>query len=225
MARIFFVLFLTVSAGELVSTLVELPLLHTICKPALLITLGLYYWSVRHAQKKSISIVVMLAILFSCGGDVLLMFQQSDPLFFILGLGSFLVAHIFYILSYQKHMNDENDQALHGVRKIRYSFPIVFAGFALVTVLFDHLGDLKIPVVVYAVVLTFMVLTALFRFGRTGGASFGMVFGGAILFMMSDSLIAINKFLEPIPLEGFWIMSTYIAAQYLIITGLLKHSD
>jgi uncharacterized membrane protein YhhN len=52
-----------------------------------------------------------------------------------------------------------------------------------------------------------------------------MVFGGATLFMISDSLIAINRFLEPLPRVGIWVMITYIAAQYLILTGLLKHRN
>jgi uncharacterized membrane protein YhhN len=76
---------------------------------------------------------------------------------------------------------------------------------------------------VYAGVLTYMVLSALFRFGKTNSGSFTMVFGGAILFMMSDSLIAINKFLEPLSMAGFWVMITYITAQFLIVKGLLKH--
>jgi uncharacterized membrane protein YhhN len=225
MTRIFLFLFLLVSAGDLVSTLVDVPSLELFCKPAIMITLGLYYWFTQEQKQNSISVVLLFAILFSFGGDVLLMLQQSNPLFFMLGLGSFLVAHIFYIITYQRHAGEENDQSLSGVRKIRYSFPVVFSGFALVTILYGHLGDLRIPVVVYAVVLSYMVLNALFRFGRTSGASFAMVFGGAILFMISDSLIAINKFLDPIPFAGFWIMSTYVAAQFLIVTGLIKHRD
>jgi uncharacterized membrane protein YhhN len=223
MARLFLFLFLLVSAGDLVSTLVDVPSLESFCKPAIMITLGLYYWFTQKQQQKSISVVLLLAVLFSFGGDVLLMLQRTNPLFFMLGLGSFLVAHILDIITYQRHADEESEQSLSGVRKIRYSFPVVFAGFALVTILYDHLGDLKIPVVVYAVVLSYMVLNALFRFGRTSGPSFAMVFGGAILFMISDSLIAINKFLDPIPSAGFWIMSTYITAQFLIVTGLMKH--
>jgi uncharacterized membrane protein YhhN len=61
---------------------------------------------------------------------------------------------------------------------------------------------MKIPVLIYAAVLTGMVLVALFRFGKTSSSSFALVFGGAILFMISDSLIAINKFLEPLPMAG-----------------------
>ncbi|HEU5291175.1 MAG TPA: lysoplasmalogenase, partial [Cyclobacteriaceae bacterium] len=153
-----------------------------------------------------------------------LMLQQSNPNYFMFGLGAFLFAHVFYIFAYQQHCGDESGHELQGLQKIRFALPIVLAGTGLVTILYNRLGDLKIPVLLYAGVLTYMVLRALFRFGRTNASSFAMVFGGAILFMISDSLIAINKFLEPLSRADFWVMTTYISAQYLIVKGLLKHS-
>ena len=103
------------------------------------------------------------------------------------------------------------------------SFPIVLAGTGLITVLFPTLGPLKIPVLVYSLVLVGMVMTALFRYGRTSPESFWKVFMGAVLFMTSDSLLAINKFYTPLPYAGLLIMLTYISAQYLIVEGIVKH--
>jgi len=97
------------------------------------------------------------------------------------------------------------------------------AGTGLVTVLFPHLGNLQIPVMVYALVITLMSLQALFRYGYTSKPSFILVFCGAISFMISDSLLAINKFMQPLPLSGLAIMLTYLLAQYLIVEGVLKH--
>ncbi len=91
-------------------------------------------------------------------------------------------------------------------------------------ILFPVLGDLQIPVIVYALVLMAMVVSAIYRLGRTSFASFSLVLFGAFLFMVSDSLLAINKFLDKVPLGGFWIMLTYIGAQFLIVSGLMKHS-
>lgn len=224
MKKLFLFLFLFVSAGEILSTLTDMPMLHTVCKPALMIALGLYYWASQRSHQLPVSGVVVLAIVFSCAGDVFLMFQSANPIFFMLGLGAFLVAHVFYIFTYKQHQHGDDSHALQGLQKVRFGFPIVFAGIGLVTILYGNLGELKIPVIVYAAVLTFMVLTALYRFGKTNASSFALVFAGAILFMMSDSLIAINKFMEPLPLDGFWVMITYISAQFLIVTGLLKHS-
>ena len=226
MKKIFLYLFLLASVGEICFELFAVPeVIHLICKPALLITLGLYYWTTQKELQQAVNNSLLVAIIFSWAGDVFLMFQQSNANFFMFGLGSFLIAHIFYIFTYKQHCSEESGAELQGLQKIRFALPIVLAGTGLVTILYSRLGDLKIPVLLYAGVLTLMVLNALFRFGKTNTASFTMVFGGAILFMISDSLIAINKFLEPLPMAGFWIMTTYIAAQYLIIRGLIRHQD
>ncbi|HET9055035.1 MAG TPA: lysoplasmalogenase [Cyclobacteriaceae bacterium] len=222
MKKIFLYLFLLVSAGVLLADAGNAVLLHTVCKPAIMIALGLHYWMMQREQGV-ISKPVVLAIIFSCAGDTLLMFQGRDGNFFMWGLAAFLVAHIFYILAYRQHQSADTSNELQGLQKIRYAFPVILSGTGLVVILYGRLGGMKIPVLVYAMVITVMVLAALFRFGKTSSPSFAMVFGGAILFMISDSLIAINKFLEPLPMAGFWIMTTYIAAQYLIVTGLLKH--
>jgi uncharacterized membrane protein YhhN len=225
MKKIFLYLFILASVGEIISVILDQFSLDFFCKPALLITLGLYYWASQKQRQEPVVLAVLMAIIFSCVGDVFLMLQRSNPNYFMFGLGAFLFAHIFYIFSYKQHQGEEAGNELQGLKKIRFALPIVLAGSGLVTILYNRLGDLKIPVLVYAGVLTYMVLVALFRFGKTNAGSFAMVFGGAILFMMSDSLIAINKFLEPLSNAGFWVMITYIAGQYLIVEGLIKHDS
>ncbi|MFM8740122.1 MAG: lysoplasmalogenase family protein, partial [Cytophagales bacterium] len=59
--------------------------------------------------------------------------------------------------------------------------------------------------------------------GQTSDKSFFLVMLGALLFMVSDSLLAVNKFLNPFEFSGIAIMATYCAAQYLIVEGLLQH--
>jgi uncharacterized membrane protein YhhN len=225
MKKIFLSLFVLVSLGEIISIFADVPLLGMICKPAVMITLVMYYWSSQQERQEPIVYPLMVAMLLSCLGDVLLMFQQTNPNNFMFGLGAFLLAHVFYILSYKQNQGEQTGNELQGLQKIRFAFPIVLSGTGLIVILYNHLGDLKIPVVVYAGVLTYMVLVALFRFGKTNAGSFAMVFGGAILFMISDSLIAINKFLEPISHAELWVMITYISAQFLIVRGLLKHQN
>ena len=78
-----------------------------------------------------------------------------------------------------------------------------------------------VPVMLYMVVILVMSLVALNRFRRVEYHSFVLVFAGALSFMASDSLLAINKFYVSFPLSGFLIMLTYIAAQYLIVKGTL----
>jgi uncharacterized membrane protein YhhN len=220
MKKFILILFFVVSLGELLSGIMGSKEMHFLFKPLIMITLGIYYW-ITVSQNRSI--IVVCAILFSLAGDVALMFEPVNSSFFIMGLAAFLISHIFYILSYRQHQHEAVADELQGIQKMRFAFPVVLAGTGLVVVLYPVLGDLRFPVIIYAIVIVTMVLNALFRYGRTSIKSFRMVFAGAIAFMVSDSILAINKFLEPINSAGLFIMVTYITAQLLIIEGLCAH--
>ncbi len=221
MKKIAWYSFLLVSIGEIISLVAGIELLHTICKPLIIVTLIIAYLSTVSSEDRSRTL--LLALFFSCAGDILLMLPDDKGSFFIMGLIAFLVSHVFYIFTYRQHQHVESENRLQGIQKVRLAFPIILSGTGLVFVLYPVLGDLKIPVIVYALVLVVMVLNALLRLGRTTSPSFWMVFAGALLFMVSDSLLAINKFLEPLAFGSLWIMGTYISAQYLIIKGLIAH--
>nr|WP_262896717.1 lysoplasmalogenase [Fulvivirga marina] len=188
-----------------------------------LMPLLMVYFSVSSVEKKSLLNFGLLALLFSWAGDVVLMFQDRGELYFMMGLGSFLLAHVIYIFTYKKARWEEEENGLLPTQKIRYVFILVLAGCGLVYVLLPKLGELTIPVIIYASIIVAMTIFALNRFGFTSQTSFGLVFLGAVLFMMSDSILAINKFMEPLPIAGFWIMLTYILAQFTIVQGLLLH--
>jgi uncharacterized membrane protein YhhN len=223
MKRVAIVVFLLVSIGELIAILFQIHFLHHLCKPLILLSLLAYY--LLSVTRENRSMIVVMGILFSFFGDTFLLYEKEYSMFFIFGLLSFLVAHIFYIVAYRQHRFEDTGDKLHGIQKIRFAFPIILAGTGLVVILYPVLGDLQIPVVIYALVLTIMVVQALFRLHRTSDASFWMVFMGAVLFMLSDSILAINKFLGAISFASFWIMSSYILAQFLIVQGLLKHIE
>jgi len=225
MKRIALIGFFVAAVGELAALWMD-PFIATyelqaIFKPLIMITLGVYY--AASVDREYRSAALLAAILFSLAGDVLLLWAKNTESYFVLGLASFLIAHIFYILTYRQHRGENSPNELQGVQRIRMAFPVILAGTGLVVVLYPLLGGLRIPVVLYAVVLVTMALQALFRFGRTTAASFWLVFAGALLFVLSDSLIAINKFMMPVSHAELWIMSTYIAAQYFIVCGLLEH--
>ncbi len=221
MKKIALISFFIVALGELISIAAQLDQLQLVCKPLIMVTLGVYYLLSVGEDR---SFVVLLAIIFSLAGDVSLMFDSIDAIYFIIGLISFLISHVFYIVAYRQHQYGEQSDSLQGIQKLRAAFPIVLAGTGLVVILYPTLGDLKFPVVVYALVLVVMALNGLFRLGRTNTISFWLVFVGAMFFMVSDSVLAINKFLNPLPYAGLLIMSTYISAQFLIIEGLIAHT-
>jgi uncharacterized membrane protein YhhN len=208
-----------VFAAELSVVTLNLPTLNFVVKPLIMISLAAYYL----ASTQQRSTLFLVAIFFCWLGDVLLLFKPE--LFFIAGLAAFLTGHVLYILCYQQMRLNESKNLLLGPQKVRFSLPIVLVGTGLVVVLYPVLGDLKIPVMIYALVITVMALQALFRFGYTSNKSFILIFIGAILFMISDSLLAINKFLVPIQFASLFIMTTYMVAQYLIVEGVLAHNQ
>jgi uncharacterized membrane protein YhhN len=214
-------LFITVSLLEVVRNLFQFDYEH-FSKPLIIITLLLYFIT-SGVKKSSVYWGVIIALVFSSMGDSLLMYEALNPMYFMGGLLSFLLAHITYAIVYSKARWKEATAPLLPSQKLRHGFTIIFAGLALIYVLAPVLGEMKIPVMIYATVLVIMTLMALFRFGFTSIKSFGLVFGGAITFMISDSLLAVNKFLDPFSNSGFWIMSTYCLAQYLIVEGIIQH--
>ena len=217
---IFILVFILVSISELIACLISSQQLEFICKPLILLSLIGYYL----ASVETRSLLFIRALFFSWAGDVLLLFTTRAEVFFITGLIAFLISHFLFIQVYRQHRNSNVERELLGTQKVRYALPIVLAATGFIVVLYNALGPLRIPVMVYALVLCVMVLTALFRYGRTTTQSFWMVFAGALLFMASDSLLAVNKFLSPVGGAGFIIMLTYISAQYLIAEGIIRHS-
>jgi uncharacterized membrane protein YhhN len=214
----FRLLFLIAAIAEIASQLVDWPMVHWAAKPLLLIFLAAYY----RQSVQSPNRFFFLALAFCWVGDVFLLFDHLNAIYFMAGLGSFLVAHLLFIFAYRQLRFA--GAGLNGPQRARFSFPIILAGTGLVTVLYSRLGDLRIPVMIYSLALTLMVLNSIFRSGRTSAKSFWLVFFGAVFFMLSDSLLAINKFYQPIDYAGAWVITTYIMAVFFITEGAIFHS-
>jgi uncharacterized membrane protein YhhN len=216
-STLFLLLFVIASAGDIVSIMAELPLRYY-CKPIIVLALLAYYITKTESTNRTF----ILALFFCWLGDVLLMFDGN--MFFMLGLSAFLIGHVFYIFTFRQ-LQESVGVDLLPTQKVRYVFPIVFAATGLVVVLYPTLGALRIPVIVYAGVIMLMAIHALLRIGRTNQASFIWVFMGAIMFMISDSALAINKFHTAFAGAGTVIMLTYVSAQFMIVKGVLKHNS
>lgn len=164
--------------------------------------------------------VLLSALLFSWIGDIILMFADKAEIYFILGLVSFLLSHVLYVVLFSRQPNT----ALKGNSVALYLGAILILGyfFGMVGLLFPKLGPLQIPVMVYAAVITTMLFVA-YKVNLTWEKPAAyFILAGAICFVISDSILAINKFYDTIAQSGFWIMSTYILAQYLIVSGILR---
>lgn len=175
------------------------PDLRYLTKPLLMILLA----GVVGLESKSLLFVLFFAWL----GDVFLMLPGDDPLFFQLGLGSFLVMQFAYIRLFH----------LRSIRFWHWSIlPILLYVFGLLYFLWPYVGvALRIPVVVYAFALGAMLYFATKLRDQ-------ILFWGAFLFVASDSLLALGKFYYAIPGNSFWVMGTYILAQLLLMAHLRK---
>lgn len=152
------------------------------------------------------SMLLLAALLFSLAGDVFLMLPGQ----FIPGLVSFLIPHLCYIALFRR------DAPWFASRR---ALATTLAAAALMyAVLFAHLGPvLKVAVAAYAVVIALMAAQAIGRATVMRTEAAIGVATGAVFFMLSDSILAINKFAMPLPMADLAILGTYYTAQILIV--------
>lgn len=177
----------------------------TLLLPLLLL---LYIFSARnpnHSNNEPLNGLFVAGLIFSFFGDFFLLFSWG----FLPGLGSFLLAHFFYILCFTKL----------GIKK---HLPILAAGLlvyvtGLIFSLFPYLKEMKIPVIIYGVVIAAMLYFAV----RTTNHNLIL---GAVLFVISDSILAFNLFVKETTVLSMIVMITYISAQWFLVKGLLSNS-
>lgn len=176
-------------------------------KPLIMISLIYYFWTSSQSRDS----LFLIALFFALIGDVVLMFDNL----FLVGLGSFLIMQLLYAICFIQHRGPRS------IRKLFLTIIVIAVTIGLQMILLPHVGELLIPVVAYSAVIGAMVLAGIWRTEK--GQHYIWILVGVLLFMISDSLLAINKFAFEIPFGGFWVMLTYIAAQYLIVKGFLKY--
>jgi len=162
--------------------------------------------------------LIIIALVFSWIGDILLQLTQFRESFFLVGLASFLVTRLIYMAAF--FMTPGKNVLFF--RKFYLILPVALYGWGILYLLSVGLGDMKLPVTVYTVVILGMLLASINRERKVNRQSFLLVFAGAILFVLSDSMIAINRFTQPFELARVAIMSSYFTAQYLIAIGCTR---
>jgi uncharacterized membrane protein YhhN len=194
-----------------------------VTKPLLMLLLILFFFLATKGTQNIFRNLVLLGLLFSWMGDVVLLFQERNPNFFLGGLVSFLIAQICYTLAFRQISTHHSPTLIQ--EKGWMLIPFLVYGMGFYFLIKGGLGTMRIPVIIYEVVILLMGITAMNRSRRVGDSSFIFVFAGALCFILSDSLLAVNKFSQPLPFSGFFIMLTYIMAQYLIIRGSWKQIE
>ncbi|MCG8501979.1 MAG: lysoplasmalogenase [Firmicutes bacterium] len=173
-------------------------------KPFLIPLLLVYYLSaVENPQY-----LIIFALIFGFLGDLFLMIPGNQN-FFISGLSSFLIGHVFYIIAFFQ-------QGISLWLILPYLIYLIYLNKSF----FSFVSEMKIPVLIYTTVIMLMSLSALSRITTTSGWAFLLPFAGSVFFIISDHILAYSKFKTVVKHEGIYVMSTYILAQFLIVWGL-----
>ncbi len=213
------ILYALVCIIEIIAEFFEYSMLRYCVKPLLMPVLSVFFYTEAKNRFNSFAKKILAALVFSWAGDVFLMFPDC----FLPGLVSFLIAHVFYILAFYENLKT-NPQQRSFLTTFLFALPFLFFSSIMFSAIFPYLGKMSIPVAVYTSVISIMGISAALRKGSVTGESYIYVLAGAIIFMTSDSTIAINKFMYngDFPYARIIIMVTYLLAQYLITIGCLK---
>jgi|SRR6188474_2532092 uncharacterized membrane protein YhhN len=216
--RFWIILFLIILFIDIAAVYFKNESLRYISKPLLIPLLIVYFIFNTRPYLSPLKRWIVLALVFSWAGDVLLMFESMSPDFFIPGLVAFLIAHIFYILFYESIIRHEN------LKKNYWWFiPVLIYYVSIIYILSPHLGDMKLPVRIYGIVISYMLIQALQTAMIKNAVAAGLMIAGSVLFITSDSLLAINKFHGSFEYVGIAIMLTYGIAQLLITLGAARY--
>ncbi len=207
----FLIVFLLIIGCDLTFIWCDLPY-RWISKPLVMLSLMAYYVYHRKSHWNKIDVLFVVALCCAWLGDVLLLWDDL----FLFGLGAFLLMQILYIVLFIKHKDTLQQQ--HYIYALGLITWIVIASF----ILWPHLGEMKIPVVIYTGAIGLMAWWAAARIKNTHG--YWMIVIGTLFFMISDTTLAIHLFSD-IDLGKLTVMSTYAAAQYFIVMGFLDQQS
>ena len=189
-----------------------------ITKALIIPVLIILFLSNMNPLKNRLHRFMFAGLLFSWAGDVSLEFSKDNGNLFLPGLACFLMAHVMYFMVFL--ITPGKNTILK--KYMWLLVPVIIYGVVLVAYLYKYLGEMRLPVIVYAVVILTMLTGAINRKEKVKKESYLLVLAGAILFVISDSSIAVNKFSHQFDSSGLVIMSTYIVAQYLIVAGYIS---
>ena len=210
---------LIVAFVDWISTAKKWQKVEYIAKPTVIIIL--FVWLVIHNGLSSWTIWFGIGLVFSLFGDILLLLPEK---FFIVGLFSFILTHLAYIIGFNPTLPQTNIASLILAALVGITAAQTYNKIAAGAIKKGQ-RELRIPILIYTVVITLMLLSALLTLVRpTWDALSAIIVSiGALLFFISDSLIGWNKFFQTIPNGRTYIMITYHFGQFGIIIGAALH--
>lgn len=203
---IFSLLFLLAAVLSLAGNLFAHLWLHDVFTPLATICIlwiAVFNW---RTFKKSYALWICISLLFSLVGDVALLRPAQH---FLSGLAAFLVAHIAYLVAFTRDA------------KFPARFPICLAYILVAAILYCVLlpglpGALRLPVALYAILLASMAGQAMGRWSVRRSHYTWLAAVGALLFLLSDALLSIDRFRSSLPHASLLILPPYFVGQWLI---------
>jgi uncharacterized membrane protein YhhN len=180
-----------------------------------LATLALVALVLRTAAASRYRTWIAAGLAASLAGDILLMLPQG---LFVPGLVAFLLAHLCYIGAFASDGAGRNAPVLPAL-------PVFGLAAALLWYLWPSLGPLRLPVACYMAVISTMSWQAIARWRVLGTQHAMFAAVGSVFFLMSDSALAIRKFVAPFPAATFVILATYYAAQWGLALSVRASDD
>ncbi|MBL7781497.1 MAG: lysoplasmalogenase [Saprospiraceae bacterium] len=204
---------------HLIALLLGQPGLAFASKPFLMPLLALWFAS-ETKNNQYVSRMWIAGLVFSTLGDVLLMFTKgSGEIFFVLGLAAFLLAHLFYISASWRIL-----QGRTGFLRSNPAWallPLAYLALLLWILWPGVPAGLRLPVGAYGLVITTMALSVLQLRTYIPVPHFRLMMLGAVLFVLSDSLLALDKF-AGVPAVPLSIMATYIFGQVFMTIAVMR---
>lgn len=186
-----------------------------ITKPAIILSLFVYFCYDGFTGLKIFQKVFLIGLFFSLIKDILLIEESL----FIYGLASSFLAQLAYSLAFYLSVADKKGWLS---KKPLLLLVILIYPAGLLFFLWPYIQDMLIPVMAYTFVLTVMFALAVNRFRNVSNQNFLLVISGAFFFILSDSILAIQKYIQDYFLGSFFIMLTYGISHYLLTVGIKR---
>ncbi len=162
------------------------------------------------AIESNYKIFIVFGLLFSLLGDIFLIYPEQH---FKKGLIAFLIGHICYIIAFTIST---------GFHFTFWIFlPIVIVGMLYLRNILPYTARMKFPIIIYIIIILIMVWMAIERFNSFPILRTMIPVIGAVLFMISDAVLALNKFRKPFFSAELIILTTYFTAQWLLAISVI----
>lgn len=192
-------------------------------KPLLMLVLSSWFFFSSRRVGDRFTLMVQAGLFFSLIGDIATLFTHVDDFNFIIGMGAYFLAMLCYVVAFI--LNISEVPGMEGLLvAVLIAFGIGTYGFFYAWDLMPHVEEgLGPPVMAYVAGMVLMGMAAAFRFRRTFPNSFWLVMVGVLLLIASDSILAWDRFRQPLKWAPLAVLASYAVGQVLVAGGALAH--